>query len=123
MSDHDAVSVRWLRDQWEFTRSRAVEDAERNAPKKTGRKREDEVWGQPCSEANSWIQLSPNGSAPSGRYRLPGAYSETADAFFVFGGRDSGGATERSFAVSVESESFFFVLFIITLHSYCYCYC
>ncbi|CAE7234869.1 ACBP4, partial [Symbiodinium natans] len=42
------------------------------------------------AQANSWIQLSPNGSAPSGRYRLPGAYSETADAFFVFGGRDSG---------------------------------
>ncbi|CAE7644690.1 tea1, partial [Symbiodinium necroappetens] len=42
------------------------------------------------SQANSWEQLSPSGTAPDARYYHTAVWSPEADGFYVFGGSDDG---------------------------------
>ncbi|CAE7841464.1 gefF, partial [Symbiodinium necroappetens] len=42
------------------------------------------------SQANSWEQLSPSGTAPSIRYEPRAVWSPAADGFYTFGGFDAG---------------------------------
>ena len=50
--------------------------------------------------ANSWQQLSPNGSAPSARQHHQMAWSDASDGFYVFGGLLSGSGAQ----ILVHSE-------------------
>ncbi|CAE7280042.1 ABCB1 [Symbiodinium necroappetens] len=48
------------------------------------------------SQANSWEQLSPNGTAPSARVAHTAVWSPEADGFYAFGGTDSPGPESTS---------------------------
>ena len=63
-----------------------------------------DVWALSLAGNPVWSELSPAGSPPSGRYRHTAIYDPVRDRMTVFGGRDTSGLRNDSWALSLAGS-------------------